>query len=104
MSPGPIPDAARRRALRVIALAMVVAGGWSIWREVGPMTMWPPGLDALAGAAMTVFGGTLASLNLRWSLRARRADRLGALALFIDGLTTFATLPIFALLCWPAFA
>ncbi len=104
MTPGAIPDPPRRRALRVIAVAMVAAGGHAIWREIGPTTVWPPGLDALAGAAMTVFGGTLASLNLRWSLRARRAGALAASALFVDGLTTFATLPIFALLCWPAFA
>nr|MBA3846615.1 hypothetical protein [Planctomycetota bacterium] len=80
MTSGAIPDQPRRRALRVIAVAMVAGGSLAIWHEIGPATVWPPHLDALAGAALILFGGTLASINLRWTLRARRAGERAPLA------------------------
>ncbi len=102
MSADAIPDPPRRRALRVIAIAMVAGGSIAIWREVGPATMWPPHLDALAGAALVLFGGTLASINLRWTLRARRAGERAPVALFVDAFVTGAGVPALALLAWSA--
>jgi len=102
VTPDAIPDQPRRRALRVIAIAMVAGGSIAIWRELGPATVWPPHLDALAGAALILFGGTLASVNLRWTLSARRAGERAPLALFVDAFSTGAGLPALALLAWSA--